>query len=66
MNRNQLIAEGNSTKEIAAAIGISVKTVEFHRASLAEVLGLRSVADLPRYALQHGVISSKPGVKLVG
>ena len=62
----QLIAEGNSTKEIAAAIGISVKTVEFHRASLAEVLGIHSVADLTRYALQHGIISSKLGVKLVG
>ena len=62
----QLIAEGKSTKEIAATLGISVKTVEFHRASLAEVLGLRSVADLTRYALQHGIIPSKPGVKLTG
>ena len=60
----QLIAEGKSTKEIAATLGISVKTVEFHRASLAEVLGLRSVAELTRYALQHGIIPSKPGVKL--
>lgn len=60
----QLIAEGRSTKEIAATLGISVKTVEFHRTSLAEVLGLRSVADLPRYALQHGIIPSKVGVKL--
>ena len=51
----QLIAEGKSTKEIAMALKISTKTVEFHRASIAEVLGLRSVADLTRYALQHGI-----------
>lgn len=51
----QLITEGRSTKEIAATLGISAKTVEFHRASLAEVLGLRSVADLTRNALQHGI-----------
>ena len=62
----QLIAEGRSTKEIAATLKISTKTVEFHRASLAEVLSLRSVADLTRYALQHGIIPSKLGVKLVG
>lgn len=55
----QLIAEGKSTKEIAAILRISVKTVEFHRASLAEVLGLRTVADLTRYALQHGI--AQPG-----
>lgn len=51
----QLIAEGQSTKEIAAALNISAKTVEFHRASIAEVLGLRTVAELTRYALQHGI-----------
>ena len=51
----QLIAEGKSTKEIAAALNISMKTVEFHRASLTEVLGLHSVADLTRYALEHRV-----------
>ena len=51
----QLIAEGKSTKDIAIALKISAKTVEFHRASIAEILGLRSVADLTRYALQHGI-----------
>ena len=61
----QLIAEGRSTKEIAATLNISTKTVEFHRASLAEVLGLRSVADLTRYALQHGIITGEVGVKLI-
>lgn len=51
----QLIAEGKSTKEIAAALNISTKTVEFHRSSITEVLGLRTVAELTRYALQHGI-----------
>lgn len=51
----QLIAEGKSTKEIAAALNISTKTVEFHRGSIAEVLDLHSTADLTRYALQHGI-----------
>ncbi|HXU16189.1 MAG TPA: response regulator transcription factor [Terriglobales bacterium] len=52
----QLIAEGKSTKEIAEALNISVKTVEFHRAGLTAVLGLHSVADLTRYALEHRII----------
>lgn len=51
----QLIAEGKTTKEIAAALNISAKTVEFHRGNITEVLGLRSVAELTRYALQHGI-----------
>jgi len=51
----QLIAEGKSTKEIAGALSISVKTVEFHRGTIAEVLGLSSIADLTRYALHHGI-----------
>lgn len=51
----QLIAEGKSTKEIAVALKISTKTVEFHRGGIAEVLGLSSIADLTRYALQHGI-----------
>ena len=51
----QLIAEGKSTKEIASALNISAKTVEFHRGSITEVLGLRSVAELTRYALQHRI-----------
>ena len=61
----QLIAEGRSTKEIAVTLSISARTVEFHRASISEVLGLRSVADLTRYALQHGIIPSKVSVKLI-
>ena len=51
----QLIAEGKSSKEIAAALNVSTKTVEFHRGSIAEILGLRSVAELTRYALEHRI-----------
>lgn len=51
----QLIAEGKSTKNIALALNISTKTVEFHRACIVEIVGRSSVADLTRYALQHGV-----------
>lgn len=51
----QLIAEGKSSKEIATALNISAKTVEFHRGCISEVLGLHSVADLTRYAMRHGI-----------
>lgn len=51
----QLVAEGKSSKEIAIALGVSTKTVNFHRASIAEILGLRSVAEWTRYALEHRI-----------
>lgn len=54
----QMVAEGKSTKEISAALGISAKTVEFHRNSLMDELGLRSIAELTRYAIAQGMISS--------
>ena len=53
----QLIAEGLSTKEIAFALGVSVKTVETHRAQLKDRLGIYNVAGLVRYALRIGLIS---------
>lgn len=54
----QLIAEGYSTKEIAFALGVSVKTVETHRAQLKERLGIYSVAGLVRFALRVGLIAT--------
>jgi DNA-binding NarL/FixJ family response regulator len=54
----QLIAEGRSAKQIAALLGISVKTVEFHKARLMDQLDLRSTAELTRYAVQHGLVAS--------
>lgn len=54
----QLVAEGKSTKEISVALGISPKTVEFHRGSIMDELGVRTVAELTRYAISEGVVSS--------
>jgi DNA-binding NarL/FixJ family response regulator len=53
----QLVAEGKTTKEISAALNISPKTVEFHRNSLMDELGVRTTAELTRYAISHGIIS---------
>ncbi len=53
----QLLAEGNSTKETAAKLNISVKTVETHRKRLMEKLGIASVAELTRYAIREKMIS---------
>jgi DNA-binding NarL/FixJ family response regulator len=52
----QSIAEGKSTKEIAFVLGVSVKTVETHRADLMERLGIRDVAGLVVYAIRNGLI----------
>jgi len=52
----RLIAEGRTTKQIAAELGISVKTVETHRAQLMERLIIRDVAGLVRYAILVGLI----------
>ncbi len=55
----QLVAEGKSRKEIASILNISVKTVEFHKASLARQLDFRSTADFTRYAIEHGLINAR-------
>jgi two-component system, NarL family, response regulator NreC len=54
----QLIAEGRSNKEIAELFGISVKTVETHRAAIMRKLRLESLADLVRYAVRNGIIEA--------
>jgi DNA-binding NarL/FixJ family response regulator len=51
------IAWGESNKEIARQLGISVKTVETYKARVSEKLGLRSRTDMVRYALQQGWLS---------
>ena len=53
----QLVAEGKSGKEIAAVLGISLKTVEFHKSAMMQELGFRNTAELIRYALEHGIAS---------
>ena len=52
----QLIAEGQSAKEIAVELKISPKTVEAHRTSMMRKLGARKATELVRYALRHGLI----------
>lgn len=52
----KLIAEGHSSKDIAAALTISLKTVEHHRANVLHKLGLRDRTELTRYAIRAGLI----------
>ena len=52
----RLIAEGMSTKEMAAQLGISKKTVEFHRRRLARQLNIHTVALLARFAVRAGAV----------
>lgn len=54
----QLIAEGRSTQETARELGISVKTVETHRAQLMERLGIRDIPALVRFAIREGIITT--------
>jgi DNA-binding NarL/FixJ family response regulator len=57
----QLLAEGRTTKEIAFLLGVSFKTIETHRASLMQRLGIRHLPGLVCYAIEKGLISvSRP------
>jgi DNA-binding NarL/FixJ family response regulator len=51
----QLVAEGQSNKAAASTLGISVKTIEAHRANIMRKLHLRSVSDLVRYAIRNRI-----------
>lgn len=53
----QLIAEGKSTKEVADALSVSIKTIETHRHNIMEKLNLHSVAELTKYAIREGLTS---------
>jgi DNA-binding NarL/FixJ family response regulator len=52
----QLVAEGRSNKEAASTLGISVKTIEAHRANIMRKLQLHSVSDLVRYAIRNKIV----------
>ena len=54
----QLLAEGKTNKEVAVTLGISVKTVDAHRANVMHKLNLRSVTDLVRYAIRNKIIDA--------
>jgi DNA-binding NarL/FixJ family response regulator len=52
----QLVAEGRPAKQIAASLGISARTVEFHKFQLMESLGLHTNAELIHFAIKHGLV----------
>jgi DNA-binding NarL/FixJ family response regulator len=54
----QLLAEGKSAKEIAAALGISSRTVETHKYKMMDDLGVKTSAQLVQYAIKHGLTST--------
>ena len=53
----QRLAEGRSTKEIAADLGLSPRTVESHRSHIMERLGVHHLAGLIQYAIRTGIVS---------
>lgn len=62
----QLIAEGRTMKEIAASLNVSARTVESHKYQMIEALGLRTTADLVRYAVQMGLVPTSPALPSPG
>jgi DNA-binding NarL/FixJ family response regulator len=52
----QLLAEGKSTKEVAVALGLSVKTAETHRSNIMRKLQIHSVSDLVLYAVRNNIV----------
>ena len=52
----QLLAEGRSAKEIASNLGISARTVEFHKYQMMETLDLHTNAELTHFAIKHGLV----------
>jgi PAS domain S-box-containing protein len=53
-----LVADGHSTKEIAALLGISYKTADSHRSRIMEKLGVHETASLVRYAIRQGIVQA--------
>jgi DNA-binding NarL/FixJ family response regulator len=53
----QLLAEGSSAKEVGATLGISVRTVEFHKYQMMETLGIHNSAELVHFAIKHGIVA---------
>ncbi len=53
----QLLAEGRSAKQIATALDISARTVEFHKYTLMESIGAKNTAELLHFAIRHGIVA---------
>jgi DNA-binding NarL/FixJ family response regulator len=51
----RMLADGKTSKEIAAALSLSIKTVETHRRNVAQKVGLHSIAELTKYAIREGL-----------
>jgi DNA-binding NarL/FixJ family response regulator len=54
----QLVAEGRTAKEMARILKVSVQTVAFHKHQIMEKLGLRTTAELTKYAIQEGLVAT--------
>jgi two-component system invasion response regulator UvrY len=54
------IVKGNSPTEIAALLSLSVKTISSHKSHIIEKMGLSSQVDMVRYAVEHGLLDTKP------
>ena len=61
----QLVAEGRANKQVAAELGISIKTVEKHRQHLMDKLNIHDTASLTRYAISTGVIENRVQLTIV-
>jgi DNA-binding NarL/FixJ family response regulator len=61
----QLVAEGSANKQVAAELGISIKTVEKHRQHLMDKLNIHETAGLTRYAIAQGIIESSVQLTIV-
>jgi DNA-binding NarL/FixJ family response regulator len=61
----QLVAEGSANKQVAAHLGISIKTVEKHRQHLMDKLNIHDTAGLTRYAISAGVIESSVQLTII-
>jgi DNA-binding NarL/FixJ family response regulator len=61
----QLVAEGSANKQVAAALGISIKTVEKHRQHLMDKLNIHDTAGLTRYAISAGVIENSVQLTII-
>ncbi len=61
----QLVVEGSANKQVAAALGISIKTVEKHRQRLMDKLNIHDTASLTRYAIAAGIIESSVQLTIV-
>jgi DNA-binding NarL/FixJ family response regulator len=54
----QLVAEGRTAKEIASTLNVSLQTVAFHKHQIMNKLGLRTIAELTKYAIQEGLVAT--------